>query len=859
MSSRAQIVSQSKKLTTNSVDERLRRITRDVLPSAPYQLRIDIEFRRDNRQAIEWRRSCPFEPHEEQLQYLTFRSNFDKDTIFHAVGDWDDGNGNIMSKIDKSSGLNTPLPGQAPKKKITLSDYKNKAAGHVGSVTASSRASGETHSLESGSKAEVVSQSASKQPIREPLHGVKRYMETQGFLSLVHQLIRLRPLAADAVSEESKRDASPPYSPLSTKVLLPSEHTPVVRVAETEKSATRQLPPMLSPTLPPDIEEELAKLPTAGGSIGHRRPSSETKLTPEKLNASNPSLTKDDPRNGKEICKDLPQNDDQPERISRAEYSRTTKPGQEKPPKSSSIPRTMDVITKGLATTRSLVEGPSAGEKKTNSLAVSSVRTPQKLEKKSLIARLRIPKSIRKNCMRILQMQSRPARKLDQDAFKCEEIRASTAKSRDRAPTNGSSQLSEPQNPRFEHPPGRSSPSTDRHGRKNNSLEDSLNMPKSGEKRKKPLDQGTSLEPATKRQKQPAGLDLSQKPHTPIGPPLRSPLVSQHSSAQKSQLSTPKRDLKGAAIHRIGPSEGDVKTPLGAARGGTPTANGSSERINREGRSSSNTSSGGVVIVRSEDVASWRAEQRKYEGLGRRLKHEVKVFIPEDGDFTNDTPSMRQGAAIAFEAILAFTLSFAVGDEIKRLSRPPVDVTPWRTLLPFLHYVQKVTRIYRPLLGLTHQLEAICRDTICLCDGDRLERDAFLATVLDDQRPPTSESNAPDILPSAIEKAKTDFADFRAKHVENLRQAQHVWQLGYTELSVREMQRSFPLTWGKSADCPGPGKGKENLSPKTYGDGPYYLPLGPTTTGIEAVRAGWQMLQEWTKKNEVKWQGKMGI
>ena len=852
MSSRAQTVPQSKKQTPNPVDERLGRITRDILPSAPYQLRIDIEFRRDNRQAIEWRRSCPFEAHEEQLQYLTFRSNFDKDTIFHAVGDWDDGNGNIMSKIDKSSGLNTPLPGQAPKKKISLSDYKNKAAGHVGSIAASSRASGEVHLFETGGKAEIVPQSASKPPTSEPQHGLKRYVKAQVLLLPIRQLMKLRLLGADECSEYSKKDASPPHPPPSKKVHL----TPVPRITEIERSATWQLPPMLSPTLPPDIEEELAKLPAAGISIGHRKTPSETKPVPENLDSSNPPFSKDDTRNGKDISKELAQDDDRPERI--IPSSKATRPGHEKPPKSSSIQRTMDVNTKGLAISRSSVEGPSGGEKKMTALAVSSVTAPQKLEKKSLIAKLRIPKSIRKNCIRILQMQSRPARKLDQDASKSEEMRASTGKSRDRASTNGTGRNSETQNPRLEYPQGRSSPSTDRNGRKNNLLDDSLNTPKSGDKRKKPPDQGTSLEPAAKRQKPPVGLDLSQKPHTPVGHPLRSPLVSQHSSAQKSQLSTPKRDLKGAAMHRIGSSEGDVKTPLGAARGGTPTANGTSERINREGRSSSNTS-GGAVIVRSEDVTTWRAEQKKYEGLGRKLKHEARVFIPEDGDFTNDTPSMRQGAAVAFEAILAFMLSFAIGDEIKRLSRPPTDVTPWRTLLPFLHYVQRVTRIYRPLLGLTHQLEAICRDTICLCDGDRLERDALLATVLDDQRPPTSESNAPDISPSATEKVKNDFANFRTKHVENLRQAQHVWQLGYTELSVREMQRLFPLTWGKSANSPGPGKGKENLSPKTYGDGPYYLPLGPTTTGIEGVRAGWQMLQEWTKKHEVKWQGKMGI
>lgn len=174
MSKLAQTASQSKKQTTNPVDERLRQISRDILPSTPYQLKIDVEIRRDGSQAVEWRRSCPFEPHEERLQYLTFRSDLDKDTIFRVVGNWDDGNGNIMKKTGNLSGLSTPLPGQLPKKKITLSDYKNKAAGHGSTIITSSKADGEGKGLGLANGPGALSHTP-KPSTNAPLHSVKRY------------------------------------------------------------------------------------------------------------------------------------------------------------------------------------------------------------------------------------------------------------------------------------------------------------------------------------------------------------------------------------------------------------------------------------------------------------------------------------------------------------------------------------------------------------------------------------------------------------------------------------------------------------------------------------------------------------
>ena len=61
---------------------------------------------------------------------------FDEDNVMQAIGDWDDGNGAIKEKTTHArSGTSSPLPGQPPKKKISLADYKNKAAGQLGAKT----------------------------------------------------------------------------------------------------------------------------------------------------------------------------------------------------------------------------------------------------------------------------------------------------------------------------------------------------------------------------------------------------------------------------------------------------------------------------------------------------------------------------------------------------------------------------------------------------------------------------------------------------------------------------------------------------------------------------------------------------
>ena len=109
------------------LDAKLDRLKRDVLPPAPYLLRLrDRSAQYHVRDRYYWKKDTHFNEEEEELQYLTFRQTHDG-TILHAHGQWDDGNGGIAPKdfpSSQTSSGQTPLIGQAAKKKITLADYQ---------------------------------------------------------------------------------------------------------------------------------------------------------------------------------------------------------------------------------------------------------------------------------------------------------------------------------------------------------------------------------------------------------------------------------------------------------------------------------------------------------------------------------------------------------------------------------------------------------------------------------------------------------------------------------------------------------------------------------------------------------------
>lgn len=115
----------------NPFGARIRRLNTEILPSAPYLLRLSQHAgRRAHSQGApySWNTGNLFETHEQELQYMSFR-RMDDAPMLHAHGQWDDGNGGIAPPEDpasQTSSNRTPLAGSGLKKKITLADYKNR-------------------------------------------------------------------------------------------------------------------------------------------------------------------------------------------------------------------------------------------------------------------------------------------------------------------------------------------------------------------------------------------------------------------------------------------------------------------------------------------------------------------------------------------------------------------------------------------------------------------------------------------------------------------------------------------------------------------------------------------------------------
>lgn len=119
------------------VDAKLQKLTADVLPKSPYILTGRVSYNDEHvrnyypQNTVNWRRYSPFKPGEEELQHVTYhdRSNEHDIRSMYARKGWDDGNGSIVGRgepYNRTSNDGTPHQGQAPKKKITLAEYKNK-------------------------------------------------------------------------------------------------------------------------------------------------------------------------------------------------------------------------------------------------------------------------------------------------------------------------------------------------------------------------------------------------------------------------------------------------------------------------------------------------------------------------------------------------------------------------------------------------------------------------------------------------------------------------------------------------------------------------------------------------------------
>ncbi|PWY78395.1 hypothetical protein BO94DRAFT_497548 [Aspergillus sclerotioniger CBS 115572] len=251
----------------NSVDQRLKRLREEVLPFYPFLLTVptDVPFRLGSRFVNNWAVSNdgPFTPEEQQLQYMTFLTHHEGDSLLVAVGDWSDATGNVMSdqRSGAQSAASTPSHNSV-KKKISLNDYKNRrksgtSASPIGHGAANQSAS-VFHSPDVSQRAAKASLAGNdlRRPVEKP-HAVQS---------------RAEPLRSQ--QKGSMLSKKPRTSPDPAKVDrlkgngLPALLSPTLPPT----SSSPRLPRLLSPTLPPDIEKELARFGEGFLGLGSSQP-----------------------------------------------------------------------------------------------------------------------------------------------------------------------------------------------------------------------------------------------------------------------------------------------------------------------------------------------------------------------------------------------------------------------------------------------------------------------------------------------------------------------------------------------------------------------------------------------------------
>lgn len=637
------------------------------------------------------------------------------------------------------------------------------------------------------------------------------------------------PRPAEAIDRpRSKKQRTSPPPPAPVKSNAKSEPLAVPKL---------RLPSLLSPTLPAAVEAGLIKLDdsTARGDKPQDKKAESTGVISSKKQA--PSSQPDPLHSSQEIKIKSEASAVEKNRARGASKPKKNKPSantsnpssQTLDPSSQSGKKPQEKANSGAGVSSKPIPAGVGDKSRKEPVATSASNAAstsiEEPKKKSKIVVLKIPKARRKDASRLLQM---PPARTQPKHLNTEERARSLSEKRNTATPSPDIRRKVLEGPSAEGPQGKG-------------------------KRTRPEEDQVSRAPPSKRPKHPSNLDLAKKPRTPIPPAFKSPSISNHGSAQKMQ------DNKSNPSRRLDIGDADVKTPQGSTRAGTPLAPNSIERASRDGRSTSNTSMSSSLSGKSEEFNAWRAEQIRYLKLGRTLKHEADALFVQCEE--KDQPQIeKKSIAVGVETVLCFMLAYTMADEMNgSRSGRNINVQTWDTIFPYLHKVKRKTVGHTLLHGLLLQLEAVCRNSILVSEIERVAQYEVANLSAAEPDKPTPETGTNGTLngtgtkpPNQLESMK-----FKGKISENSRLSQQLWTEGAFELSIEDLQQSFPVSWKSKARAP-LARAKEKLVLGVL-NGDFYLPMSSVTTGIEAVRAGWSLLGEWCRKEDVDWVGKLGL
>ncbi|KAL1846356.1 hypothetical protein Plec18167_007963 [Paecilomyces lecythidis] len=770
----------------DSVDKRLKYLKDKVLPVYPFLLTVpsDVPFRLGDRYVNNWAVGSdgPFKPEEQQLQYMTFLTHSDADSLLVAVGDWSDDRGNMAEDDSKptsvTSAASTPLA-SATKKKISLSDYKSKkktggqtSSGNQGAVDGVGSAIGTPKNHDripkNTTNGSTVNQTDSSKHLKPHIHAED---------STLRRKRSPEPESKSSKEEERRQHGvrspkKPRLSPLKTESGDGSQTNGATHNLPTLLSPTLppvpvspKLPQLLSPTLPPDIEEELSRL---------RDDSPITSINPKEKSPIPPRTSKNDP-DGLRPHSGL---------LSSSKNHNSSYKTVHTHNRSISGSKTVD---------HQIRESSSSTTKKIPSSAHGTDSTGSKSR---LIVKLKYGRPNRKRVEALLKFSGK--RKTA-----AESVRSNTAEDQD---------------------------SRDNRTKKDLSFSKRAASPRQGERRQRPVESEDYQEVPRKRPKTVAPGSASPSSSAP---------ASEHHQQRsfKSVTSAPKRDAKGTSSRYLDPEEAEIRTQLAGKT--TPIQ---PERSTQASPPLSTESR--PTHSRDRERRAWRDEYQKYANLGRELKHAA----------SRQTTDAKLAAATAVEAILCFILAFIADDRCKTITRQVPDSSNWRSILAYWRVVTKNSAAYPHLHGLCLLLGAISHDTIHALDLERLA----VSPLPGEHSPvPTPGSDGHTVTADESKKYKTEFLELKTRLPEYYREALRLWLEGARKLSDETLKREFPSTWSKrSGDYL--DRGKEPLRLGSY-SGRFFLPLGRTTTPLEAVRFGSVLLGEWCQKEGVDWHGRLQL
>ena len=581
------------------------------------------------------------------------------------------------------------------------------------------------------------------------------------------------------------------------------------------KGSKLKLPPPISPTLPPAIEEELARLDLPLSlSASSKTKAAQSSSSSKHLNS----------HRSREST--LPAQNPSSRENNKSQASASSSRDLKRTGSSKHLPESHQSLkssakndkTEAVENTRTM--GLDLADHAPSVSTLPKLKHGEKLParhelKQSKIVKLKIPRARRKDLARLLQMKPRPKAEVTKSVKQLE--KGLILKSIEGAPPKSERERTRPPS---ENPTSGSESVENRRdaGRSSSGAQDIL---KAREKRPRHEDDAATSVPQSKRQKHPPSMDLYSKPSTPVPSAFKSPVLSHHGSAQKPR-SSPNPEAKTVASR----NDEAVNTPQGSVRNGTPAAPSSVERGNREVKSSSTTTLMSSGPYTPDDVASLYRDQRRYFELGKILKRESDALV--NSSESKGSPQLeKKGLAISIETVLCFMLAYGIGDELMRAGqRNPSSA--WTTIFPFISKVKFSARTHRHIFGLCLQLEAVCRMASWTLEYES-------AGSADYQH--------------SLERHKA----LKKQYDE----ARHLFVKGSQELSVEDLQQLFPDTWAMNAQAPAAYSSHPKVTSSPLTDG-FFLPITSTTVPIEAVRAGRSMIAEWCKNEGVDFKPRIG-